>query len=67
MLNVPSRTDKLDAMRLTASLTDFDFDVIKGVVGKEVSAKALSGEFPQIEGQDGIIGCWRGHMNFAHT
>ena len=43
MLNVPARSDKLDAMKLTASLTDFDFDIIEGINGLEVPKKALSG------------------------
>lgn len=30
-------------MKLTASLTDFDFTVIAGINGKEVPKKALSG------------------------
>ena len=40
---MPDRTDKLDAMRLAASLTDFDFDVIEGISGADVPAKALPG------------------------
>lgn len=30
-------------MKLTASLTDFDFDVIEGINGRDVPKKALSG------------------------
>lgn len=30
-------------MKLTASLTGFDFDIIKGINGKDVPKKALSG------------------------
>ena len=40
---MPSRTDKLDAMTLAASLTGFQFDVLEGVQGDSVSQKALSG------------------------
>ena len=40
---MPSRTDKLDAMTLAASLTGFEFDVLEGVQGDTVSQKALSG------------------------
>ena len=40
---MPSRTDKLDAMTLAASLTGFEFDVLEGVQGDSVSQKALSG------------------------
>ena len=40
---MPSRTDKLDAMTLAASVMGFDFDVLDGVQGESVSQKALSG------------------------
>ena len=40
---MPSRTDKLDAMTLAASLTGFEFDVLEGVNGETVSHKALAG------------------------
>ena len=40
---MPSRTDKLDAMTLAASVMGFDFDVLEGVQGESVSQKALSG------------------------
>ncbi|KAK3176007.1 hypothetical protein OEA41_007329 [Lepraria neglecta] len=43
VLNVPARSDKLDAMKLTSSLTGFDFDIIEGTNGKDVPKKALSG------------------------
>lgn len=37
-----SRTDKLDAMRLSASLSNFTFVVNPGISGKNVPANALS-------------------------
>ena len=40
---MPSRTDKLDAMVLAASVTGFDFDVLEGVAGEDIPKKALSG------------------------
>ena len=40
---MPSRTDKLDAMTLAASLTGFEFDILEGVQGETISQKALSG------------------------
>lgn len=68
VLNMAGRTDKLDAMRLTASLSGFNFEINEGVSGKDVPEKALSGVFDDDNGgKDGVIGCWRGHMNFAHT
>ena len=60
------RTDKLDAVRLTSSLMGFNFEVLPGVSGKDVPAKALNADFSDgRENADGVIGCWRGHMNFA--
>lgn len=43
VLNLPERPDKLDAMRLTAALTGFEFDVIDGIKGEMLSPKALPG------------------------
>ena len=40
---MPARTDKLDAMILAASVSDFDFDVLEGVAGESIPKKALSG------------------------
>ncbi len=40
---MPRRTDKIDAVRLSASLTDFQFDIIEGVSGTDIPAKALPG------------------------
>ncbi|KAI4157457.1 MAG: hypothetical protein LQ342_008267 [Letrouitia transgressa] len=43
VINLPKRTDKLDAIRLSASVTGFNFEVIKAVNGKDMSPKALPG------------------------
>ncbi|KAL9610295.1 MAG: hypothetical protein Q9167_004986 [Letrouitia subvulpina] len=43
VINLPNRTDKLDAIRLSASVTGFNFEVIKAVNGKDMSPKALPG------------------------
>jgi hypothetical protein len=40
---MPRRTDKIDAMRLSASLTGFQFDIIEGVSGADNPTKALPG------------------------
>lgn len=42
-INLPSRSDKLDAIRVAADLTGFDLDVIEGVNGDLVPDKALPG------------------------
>ena len=66
VINMKSRMDKLDAMKLAASLTDFRFDVIPAVDGSQVSAKVLTTDFPESDNHDGQIGCWRSHLSFAH-
>lgn len=62
---MPVRTDKLDAMILAASATGFNFDVLEGVQGESIPKKALSGKWEKRPGIEGVVGCWRGHMNFA--
>ena len=66
VVNMPERMDKLDAMKLTASLTGFNFEVIPAVNGRKVSAKVLSKDFPEGENHDGQVGCWRSHLSIAH-
>lgn len=66
VVNMPERMDKLDAMKLTASLTGFNFDIIPAVDGSKVSVKVLSQDFPDGNTHDGQIGCWRSHLAFAH-
>ena len=60
MVNLPERTDKKDAFTLQAGLTNISFSVMDGVLGSEVSPKALPYGFNQ---DDGAIGCWRAHLN----
>ncbi|KAL8772992.1 MAG: hypothetical protein Q9209_002012 [Squamulea sp. 1 TL-2023] len=67
VINLPKRTDKLDAIRLSASVTGFNFDVIDGQNGTEMSPKALPGAFKESRGRDAMIGCWRSHMQAAHN
>ena len=66
VINMPKRMDKLDAMKLTASLTGFKFEVIEAIDGSKVSPKVLSTDFPESDTHDGQIGCWRSHLSFAH-
>lgn len=41
VINLKERTDKLDAIQMAASLTDFQLDVIEGVRGTEISNKSM--------------------------
>ena len=43
VVNLPGRSDKLDAISMLASLTGFSFDVMEGVQGADVPPKALPG------------------------
>ncbi|KAL8714207.1 MAG: hypothetical protein Q9220_001936 [cf. Caloplaca sp. 1 TL-2023] len=43
VINLPKRTDKLDAIRLSASATGFSFDVVAAQNGADMSAKAVPG------------------------
>lgn len=73
VVNLKDRTDKLDSIQLAASLTGIHLDVIEGVRGTEMSAKAMPPKgVPEKDkwhehGFNNIAGCWRSHINFAHT
>ncbi|KAL8936646.1 MAG: hypothetical protein Q9211_004090 [Gyalolechia sp. 1 TL-2023] len=67
VINLAKRTDKLDAIRLAASVTGFNLEVIPGQLGAEMSPKALPGPFKEGEMRDSIVGCWRSHMQAAHN
>lgn len=43
VVSLPERSDKQDAMRLTASLTGFDFEILDGIKGVSLPPKALPG------------------------
>ncbi|KAL8784234.1 MAG: hypothetical protein Q9195_009133 [Heterodermia aff. obscurata] len=68
LLNLPERTDKLDAFTLSSSLHSFTFDVIDGVDGSLIPNKSLStlNNLPQKESdRNHSLGSWRAHLNFA--
>lgn len=44
VINLKERTDKLDSITLAASLTGFHLDVLEGVKGVDMIAKALPAE-----------------------
>ncbi len=63
---MPSRTDKLHALLVSAAVTDFDFEVIEGVDGHDIDPKSLSKEFDMSHASiHGVMGAWRGHLNIA--
>ena len=46
LINLPHRSDKLDAFALAAGLTGFQFDVLPAMKGEEVSEQTLPAPFP---------------------
>ncbi|KAH0344143.1 glycosyltransferase family 34 protein, partial [Aureobasidium melanogenum] len=60
MVSLPERSDKRDAFSLQARLSNLSFEIVDGVVGSEVSVKALPYTMNLKPGQ---IGCWRAEMN----
>ena len=61
VINLPSRTDRRDAMILSAALTGIDVEIVEGVYGDSVQDKTI----PSGPGNMKIteVGCWRSHMN----
>ncbi|QSZ35916.1 hypothetical protein DSL72_007038 [Monilinia vaccinii-corymbosi] len=60
VVGLPERSDRRDAMVLSASLTGFQVEFMDGVRGDQVSDKARP---PGLTLKDGAMGSWRGHMN----
>jgi hypothetical protein len=68
-LGLPDRTDKRDAMELSAALTGLKLTWSDGVLGNLMNPKAI----PPVHTEDTAgwlgmkldaeVGCWRGHMN----
>ncbi|KAL6410123.1 glycosyltransferase family 25 protein [Ilyonectria robusta] len=63
VIGLPERTDRRDRIILQAFLSGVDIEFIDGVLGAEISDKAI----PKAKGwkkpSDGAMGCWRAHMN----
>lgn len=62
-INMPGRTDKLDALRLITSLSNISYTVAPGIDGKTVPHVAWPGFYK--ENMVSQTGSWRGHMNAA--
>lgn len=61
VINLPTRTDKIDALRLSASLTGINFTLVPGVLDEDVAVAALPYVWPA--GEEPGMGAWRAHMN----
>lgn len=62
ILSMPDRSDKRDALILSAYMTGLDIEFIDGMPGESVSPKAVPQKWVK-GGNIGDIGCWRGHMD----
>ncbi|KAI1077546.1 glycosyltransferase family 25 protein [Whalleya microplaca] len=68
VINLPSRTDRRDAMALAGAVSNLTFGWIDGVSGDEVPEHIM----PLSDGQNGPLspgarGSWRSHMNALQT
>jgi len=63
ILNLPERTDRRDAMTLSAAVSNIDLTWIDGVLGTHVPDKVLPQNSKGKALPKGNIGSWRAHMN----
>lgn len=61
VINLPSRTDRRDAIVLSAALSDIELEVVNGVYGDTVKDKAIPAGPGKMTASE--KGCWRSHMN----
>lgn len=62
-MSLPSRTDRRDAITLSAALSGIEVEFIDGLQGQDVPDKAIPSGPGQNRMGDSSIGSWRGHMN----
>lgn len=65
LINLPRRTDKLDASSIAASFTGFNFTIVEGVKNEDVAPVSLPWVFD--ENTPSVRGCWRAHLNALQT
>jgi len=63
VVGLPERTDKRDALALTAALTGFHVDFVDGVKGESIPDKAVPLGIDRHALMENNLGSWRGHMN----
>ena len=63
VINLPTRTDRRDAMTLAGALTGLDLDWIDGVAGDQIDDKAFPEDSSGKNISKGNRGSWRAHMN----
>ncbi|ROV87588.1 hypothetical protein VMCG_10613 [Cytospora schulzeri] len=63
VVGLPERTDKRDALTLSAALTGFHVDFVDGVRGETIPDKAVPIGVDRHALMETNLGSWRGHMN----
>jgi hypothetical protein len=63
VLNLPSRTDRRDAMSLSAAISNIKLEFVEGVKGADINDKAYPPPEENRKHSPGIRGSWRTHMN----
>lgn len=63
VVGLPERSDKRDALALTAALTGFHVEWVDGVKGESIPDKAVPFGTDRHVLMESNLGSWRGHMN----
>ncbi|KAJ4367294.1 hypothetical protein N0V83_006875 [Neocucurbitaria cava] len=63
VLNLPFRTDRRDAMSLSAAVSNIKLEFVDGVTGESIKQSAYPPPEENIKLLPGIRGSWRTHMN----
>jgi hypothetical protein len=63
VLNLPFRTDRRDAMSLSAAISNIKLEFVEGVKGADINDKAYPPPEENRKHSPGIRGSWRTHMN----
>ncbi|CAI9633766.1 unnamed protein product [Alternaria burnsii] len=63
VLNLPFRTDRRDAMSLSAAASNIKLEFVEGVTGGSINEKAYPPPEENRKHSAGIRGSWRTHMN----
>jgi hypothetical protein len=62
VLNLPIRTDRRDAMSLSAAISNIKLEFVDGVTGDSINLKAYPPPEENLKLLPGIRGSWRTHM-----
>ncbi|QBZ63647.1 hypothetical protein PoMZ_05333 [Pyricularia oryzae] len=67
VINLPSRTDRRDAISLAAALTNLTVEYVPGIDGSEVQERVLPADSRNKSIKKGNVGSWRAHINALRT